>query len=92
MEQAGPVADAGRGAQVGPECRLTVGSRGDEVKPWAGAENAGAQAGHGVAALVFKGNRWHGAEGIVGQQGYQRVDIPGLVGADELRHDRIFGR
>jgi riboflavin biosynthesis pyrimidine reductase len=36
--KAGPVVDAVRGAQVGPERRLTVRSRPDEVKPAARAE------------------------------------------------------
>jgi len=39
------VADAGRGAQVGSERRLTVGSRPHEVEPPARAEDAGAEAG-----------------------------------------------
>jgi hypothetical protein len=85
------VADAGRGAQVGPESRLTIGSRRDEVKPSARTKDAGTQAGHDLAALVFEGNRWHRDEDIVGQKGHQRVEIGGLVRADELRHNRILG-
>jgi len=85
------VANAGRGAQVGPERRLTVGSRRDEIKPSARAKDAGAQAGHDVAALVFEGNRWHGDKDFIRQKGHQRVEIRGLVRADELRHDRVLG-
>src|ERR1700732_3753192 len=56
--EAGPVADAGRGAQVGSEGRLTVGSRRHQVEPAARVEQAGAEAGHDVSALVFEGHRW----------------------------------
>jgi hypothetical protein len=42
------------------------------------AEDAGEEAGHDVAALVFEGNRWHGDEDIVDEQGDQRVQIHGL--------------
>src|SRR6266508_50570 len=90
-EQAGPMADAAGGAKVGPERRLTVGSRRDEVNPPARVEDAGEEPGHDVAALVFEGNRWHGDVDIVGEQGDQRVQIPGLVGADELCHERLLG-
>src|SRR5215211_7875081 len=88
--QADPVADAGRGAQVGPERRLTVGSRPHEVEPPARAEQAGAEAGHDVAALVFEGHWWHRAEDVVRQKGHQRVEIGGLPRADESRHDRLL--
>jgi hypothetical protein len=54
-EQAGPMADAGGGAKVGPERRLAVGSRRHQVNPPARAEDAGEEAGHDVAALVFEG-------------------------------------
>src|SRR6266540_6588529 len=83
-EQAGSMADAGGGAKIGPERRLTVGSRQHEVNPPARAEDAGEKAGHNVAALVFEGNRWHGEVDIVGEQGDQRVEIAGLVGADAV--------
>src|SRR6266700_7035616 len=56
-EEADPVADAVGGAQVGPERRLTVGSRRDEVEPPARAEQAGAEAGHDVSTLVLEGHR-----------------------------------
>ena len=82
--QADPVADAGRGAQVGPERWLTVGSRWHEVEPAARAEEAGAEAGHDVAALVLEWHRWHRDEDVVGQQGYQRVDILAATGAAGL--------
>jgi hypothetical protein len=83
-EQAGPVADAaGAGAKVGPERRLTIRPRRHEVMRSA-AEDAGAEAGHDVAALVFEGNWWHGDADIGGEQGDQRVDIAGLVRADEF--------
>src|SRR6266545_2020430 len=79
-EQAGPVADVGGGAKVGFERRLTVGSRRHEVNPLVRVEDAGEEAGHDVAALVFEGNRWHGDVDIVGEQGDQRVEILALVG------------
>jgi hypothetical protein len=85
------MADAGGDAQVGPERRLTIGSRRHEVNPPARAEDAGEEAGHDVAALVFEGNRWHGEVDVVGDQGDQRVQIPGLVGADERCHERLLG-
>src|SRR5512132_2229756 len=90
-EQAGPVADAGRGAEVGPERRLTVGSRRYEVEPPARADHACVEAGHDVTAFVFEGERWHREKDIVGQQGDQSVEIAGLVRADELRHRRLLG-
>src|ERR1017187_9293481 len=65
--EAGPVADAGSGAQVSPERRLAVGSRRDKVESTARAEQAGAEAGHHVAAFVFEGDRWHGDENVVCQ-------------------------
>src|SRR5262249_58566605 len=90
-EHAGSVADAGGTAEVGTEGRLTVGSRRDEVESPAWAEDAGAEAGDDVTALVFEGHRWHRHEDVVGQQGHDRVEIRGLVGADELCHERVLG-
>src|SRR4029453_5865805 len=90
-DEADPVADAARGAQVGSERRLTVGSRRAPGGARALTEDAGEQAGHDVAALVFEGNRWDGDEDIVGEQGDQSVQIPGLVRADERRPDRLLG-
>ena len=49
------MADAGRGAQVGSECGLAVGSRRDEVEPAARGEQAGAVAGHDVPPWYPKG-------------------------------------
>ena len=54
---------------------LTVGSCWDEVEPATCAENAGAEAGHDVPALVFEGHRWHRHEDVVGQKVHQRVEI-----------------
>jgi hypothetical protein len=90
-EEAGPVADACRGAEVRPERRLTVGSRRYEVEPPARADHACVEAGHDVTAFVFEGERWHGEEDIVGEQGDQCVEIARLVRADELRHGRLLG-
>jgi hypothetical protein len=90
-QEADPVADAGRGAQIGPERRLTVGSCPYEVKPPARVEDAGAEAGHDVAALAFERHRRHRDEEVFRQKGHQRRVIGGLVRAHELRHDRIFG-
>jgi hypothetical protein len=56
------------------------------------AEQAGAEAGHDVPALVFEGHRRHRHEDVVGQHGYQRVDIGGLPCADESGHERLLGR
>src|SRR4029453_15929396 len=83
-EKAGPVADAGRGAEVCPERRLTVGSRRYEVEPPARADHPCAEAGHDITAFVFEGERWHREEDIVGEQGDQSVEVAGLVRADEL--------
>ena len=83
--------DATGGAQVGPERRLAVGSRRHEDGPAARAEEAGAEAGHYVPALVFEGHRRHRHEDVIGEQGHQRAEIGGLPGADELRHERILG-
>src|SRR5215831_20934884 len=55
--EADPVADAAPGAQVGPERGLAVGSRRHEVEPAARAEQARAEPGHDVPALVFEGHR-----------------------------------
>jgi hypothetical protein len=85
------VADAARGAQVGPERRLAVGARRHQVEPAARAEQAGAEAGHDVAAFVFEGHRRHRHEDVAGPQGHQRTEIGGLPGADELRHERVLG-
>ena len=85
------MADAGRGAQVGSERRLTVGSCWHEVEPATSAEDAGAEAGHDVSALVFEGHRRHRHEDVVGQKGDQRVEIGGFLRADKLRHDRFLG-
>jgi len=85
------MADAVGGAQVGPERRLAVGSRRHELEPAAGAEQAGAEAGHHVAALVFEGHRRHRHEDVVRQEGHQRVEIGGLPRAGEPRHDRLLG-
>ncbi len=82
---------AGRGAQVRRERRLTIGSRRHEVMRSARADDAGVEAGHGVAALVFEGNWWHGDEDVGGEQGEQRVDIRGVVRADELCDKRLLG-
>jgi hypothetical protein len=90
--EADPVADAGRGAEVGPERWLTVGSRWHEVEPAARAEEAGTEAAHDVSALILEGHRWHRDEDVVGQKGHQRVEIGGLPRAYELRHDCILGR
>jgi hypothetical protein len=78
------VADAGGAVQVGPERRLAVGSRRDEVEPPARAEEAGTEAGHDVSSLVFEGHRWHRDEDVGGQQGHQRVEIGGLPARTNL--------
>src|SRR6266508_3342662 len=90
-EEAGPVADAGRGAEVGPERRLTVGSRRYEVEPPDQTDHACVEATYDVTAFVFEGERWHREEDIVGEQGDQSVEIAGLVCADELRHRPLLG-
>src|SRR6266542_1909001 len=90
--EAGPVADAaGGGPNVDPERRLAIRPRRHEIKRPARAEDAGVEAGHDVAALVFEGNGRHRDEDIGGEQGDQRVDIAGLVRADEPCGERLFG-
>ena len=84
-EEADAVAGAVGGAQVDAEGRLAVGARGHQVEAAAGAEDAGAEVGDGVAALVLEGHRRHRDEDVVGQQGHHRVEVGGLVGADEPR-------
>jgi len=88
--EADPAADAVGGSQLNPERRLNVGSRPHEFEPAARAEDAGAEAGNEVSALVFEGRRWHRAEDVVRQKSHQRVEIGGLPRAYELRHDRIL--
>src|SRR3989442_16009731 len=90
-EKAGSMADAGGGAKVSHERRLTIGSRRHEVNPPARAEDAGEEAGHHVAAPGFQGDRGHREEGIVREQGDQRVQIAGLGGADELLQEQPPG-
>src|SRR5262249_13424192 len=53
--QAGPVADAGAGAQVGAESRLTIGPRRYKVESAARAEEACEEARRDLSALVFEG-------------------------------------
>ena len=52
-------------AKVGPERRLTIRPRRHEVVLSA-ADDAGAEAGHDVAAVVFEGNGRHGHADIGG--------------------------
>ena len=66
---------AGGGPKVDSKRRLAIGARRHEVKPSARAEDAGEQAGHDVAAMVFKGDRWHEEADIGAKQGDQRVEI-----------------
>src|SRR5262245_54958812 len=63
--QTDSVAYASRGAQIGSECRLTVGSSRHEGKPPACAKEAGAEADHDIAALVFEWHWWHRDEDIL---------------------------
>ena len=63
---------------------------GDEVKPPAGAEQVGEEARHHVSALVLERHRWHRDEDVVSQQGHHRVEVGGLVGPDERRHDGVL--
>jgi hypothetical protein len=74
-----------------PERRLTIRSRRHEIVPSA-ANEAGAEAGHDVSAVVFERDWWHGDADIGGEQGHQRVDITGLPGANELSDERLLGR
>jgi hypothetical protein len=81
----------GGGAKVRPERGLTIGSRRHEVEPPARAEDAGAEAGHHVSALVFEGHRWHRGEHVVRQKGHESVEICRLPRADELCYERLLG-
>ena len=83
-----PVPDTVRGMYVEPERWLTVRPGRHEVVLAAGAEQQGAEADHDVATLVLKRHRRHGHEDVVGQHGHEGVEVAGLVGADELRHER----
>ena len=86
------MADCGRRAKVGAECRLAVGSCRDEVEPSPGVEDAGEEAGCGVETVVLERHRRHRDQDVVGEQLDQRPEIGGLPCADELRHDRVLGR
>ena len=55
------------------------------------APNWRARSGHVVTALVSEWLRRHGDEDVVGQQGYQRLQIGQLPGAGEHGHDRVLG-
>ena len=83
--------DAVRGAQVRPERRLPVGTCRNEVEPAAGGEDAPAEASYGVSALVLERHRRHRDKDVIGQEDHERVEICGLVRADEPRHDRVRG-
>jgi hypothetical protein len=87
---ADPLRAAVGDVQVDPERELTVRTRAYEVEPTVRAQDAGAEAGHDISALVFEGHRWHRDEDVVGQKGHQRFEICGLICADELRYDRIL--
>ncbi len=50
------MADTATGIYVEPERRLTVRAGRHEVVLAASAEEEGAEAGHGIAALVFEGH------------------------------------
>src|SRR5262245_10407021 len=55
------------------------------------ADDAGAEAGHGVVAEVLEGNWWHGDADIGGEQGDQPIHITGLPCANELCDERTLG-
>src|SRR5262249_8958131 len=83
-EESGSVADAARGgAKIGAERRLTICLRRHKVMR-SMPEEAGQEAGRGVAAEVFEGNRRHRDAHIGGEQGHQPVDVTGLPCANEL--------
>src|SRR5215831_1968822 len=63
--QADPCAHAGREAQVGSERGLVVGAGPHEVESPPAVEDAGAEAGRGVSALILEGHRWHRDENVV---------------------------
>jgi len=90
--EADPLTATVGGVQVDPERQLTVRSCACEAEPSARAEDAGAEAGHDISALVFEGHRRHRDEDVVGQKGHERLEIGGLIRADELRYDRILRR
>ena len=90
--EADPVTDTRRTAEIGSECRLTVGSRRHQVKPPARMEKGGTEAGHDVSSLIFEGHPWHRHENVVREKSHQRVEIGGLPRVDELRHDTLLGR
>ena len=63
--------DAGRGAEVSPERRLTVGSRRHEVEPPARAASCSRRSESRRHGPRIRGERWHREEDIVGEQGDQ---------------------
>ena len=72
--------------------RVRAGRRRTRVGRWRGsargrtggpAANSGAEAGHGVAAVVLERHRRHRHEHVVGQQVHQRGDVGRLPRADE---------
>ncbi len=71
-------------AQIGSERRLTVGSRRHQVESAARAEEAGAEPGHHVAALLLEWHRWHRHEDVVRQKGHRCVEIGGLLDGEIL--------
>jgi hypothetical protein len=81
---------AGVGAKVGPERRLTIRPRRYEIVPSA-AQQAGAEAGDDIAAVVFEGDWWHRDAHIGSEQGDQRVDITGFPRPNELCDERTLG-
>ena len=62
-----------------------------EVEPPAGAEEGGEEVRHGISPLVLERHRRHRDEDVVGQQGDHCIEVGGLVGPDERRHDRLLG-
>ncbi len=93
-KEAGPVAGAGRGSNVGTKGKLTVGSHRwhEVVGPAALAKDAGVEAGHHVDAFVFERDWRHGNADILSEQGHETVYIAGFVGTNKLLHERPLGR
>jgi hypothetical protein len=67
--KAGRVADPVGGAKVGPEFRLTICSRRNELIGAALADESRVQAGSGIAAVILVRNRRHGDADVVREQG-----------------------
>ena len=85
---------AARITHVRAECRLAVGPRLDEAVGATVAEgHGGEEARRLLEAVVLERHRRHRHRDVVGEEGHERVDVAGLVGAGEAVDERtLLGR